>query len=111
LFVCEKKLKIFNFLGGSSKNWQQIELEIPDVPNNKFQVIFEGQTNSLILTTVNLGVDDVTIRTGKCRKNPGDCDFESTGFCSWINAVDDEFDWILQKGATPSIGTGPSVDQ
>ena len=54
------------------------------------------------------GIDDVSIKSGKCRKNPGDCDFENKAeeLCSWSNDLKADFDWLLQQGATPSIGTG-----
>ncbi|KAH3887722.1 hypothetical protein DPMN_011741 [Dreissena polymorpha] len=40
----------------------------------------------------------------------GRCDF-SFGICFlWRNDVDDDFDWTLAKGSTPTLGTGPSVD-
>lgn len=57
------------------------------------------------------GIDDVSVRTGQCRKNPGDCSFEEGGFCSWSNVANDDFDWLLHQGSTPSWDTGPSVDQ
>ncbi|XP_077978864.1 MAM and LDL-receptor class A domain-containing protein 1-like [Glandiceps talaboti] len=37
------------------------------------------------------------------------CDLE-IGFCNWIQGEDDDFDWTLNKGDTPSPGTGPSMD-
>ena len=57
------------------------------------------------------GIDDVSVRTGQCRKNQGDCSFEEGGFCSWSNVANDDFDWLLHQGSTPSWDTGPSVDQ
>lgn len=42
--------------------------------------------------------------------HPGRCDF-SVSICNfWSNDIDDDFDWTLHKGITPSLGTGPSVD-
>ncbi|XP_041367445.1 MAM and LDL-receptor class A domain-containing protein 2-like [Gigantopelta aegis] len=42
---------------------------------------------------------------------PGRCDFEPT-FCgsSWQQEINDDFDWILHSGTTPTPGTGPSID-
>ncbi|CAF1942585.1 unnamed protein product [Rotaria magnacalcarata] len=40
------------------------------------------------------------------------CTFEED-FCNWINeqnGVFDDFDWLLNSGATPSAETGPSID-
>ena len=41
---------------------------------------------------------------------PTTCDFEK-GYCKWTNAqVGDHYDWIRNKGNTPSKLTGPSTD-
>ena len=42
---------------------------------------------------------------------PGFNDFED-GLYSWTNdqSPDDDFDWIIGSGGTPSYGTGPSMD-
>ncbi|XP_065844379.1 MAM and LDL-receptor class A domain-containing protein 2-like isoform X2 [Oscarella lobularis] len=39
----------------------------------------------------------------------GDCTFE-TGVCFWKNVTCDDDDWLIHKGRTPSLDTGPSVD-
>lgn len=39
----------------------------------------------------------------------GYCNFEKD-FCGWTNSVTDQFDWIRNKGATGSSGTGPTND-
>ncbi|XP_071828952.1 scavenger receptor cysteine-rich type 1 protein M130-like isoform X6 [Apostichopus japonicus] len=38
-----------------------------------------------------------------------DCDFE-TGFCSYSQSYDDQFDWTRRTGSTPSTSTGPYSD-
>lgn len=39
------------------------------------------------------------------------CSFEgSTGFCDWQQDTDDELDWELGQGGTPSYSTGPKRD-
>ena len=41
---------------------------------------------------------------------PPTCNFEN-GYCKWTNAqVGDHYDWIRNKGKTPSKFTGPSTD-
>lgn len=41
---------------------------------------------------------------------PSTCNFEK-GYCKWVNAqVGDHYDWIRNKGPTPSKFTGPSTD-
>ena len=57
-----------------------------------------------------MGIDDFAIKKGACRKHPGDCSFEGEGLCSWYNLKNDDFDWLLHQGPTPSTSTGPSVD-
>jgi len=39
----------------------------------------------------------------------GNCSFPGT-FCEWKNDQDDDFDWEIGKGLTPSINTGPGRD-
>lgn len=51
------------------------------------------------------------IKKGKCRKHPGDCDFDEPGFCGWSNSKNDDFDWLLHQGTTFTRDTGPSYDQ
>ncbi|XP_068678144.1 MAM and LDL-receptor class A domain-containing protein 1-like isoform X2 [Montipora foliosa] len=40
----------------------------------------------------------------------GDCNFDGRSFCAWHQVDNDNFDWTLMKGRTPSIGTGPQSD-
>ena len=38
------------------------------------------------------------------------CDFENDR-CTWTNTrMEDDFDWIIGKGYTPSGSTGPNAD-
>nr|XP_022294016.1 MAM and LDL-receptor class A domain-containing protein 1-like [Crassostrea virginica] len=37
------------------------------------------------------------------------CNFEY-GLCDWTQLTDDDLDWTLRKGPTPSASTGPSKD-
>lgn len=58
-----------------------------------------------------LAIDDVSNLEGECPDSDV-CTFEED-LCSWLNAqngVLDEFDWLRNSGATPSIGTGPDID-
>lgn len=48
-----------------------------------------------------------------CTAAPTACNISCTfdvDFCGWEQAVDDNFDWIRNKGPTPSPNTGPSYD-
>ena len=66
----------------------------------------------MIIEYTDVAIDDIFNQEGEC-PNSNDCTFED-GLCGWTNAPDgimDEFDWLIGLGSTPSIGTGPSVDQ
>lgn len=60
----------------------------------------------------NIGIDDVSIRKGACRKHPGDCSFESDGLCSWENDEDfADFDWVMHQPSSSIFENGPLIDQ
>ncbi|XP_038071818.1 MAM and LDL-receptor class A domain-containing protein 1-like [Patiria miniata] len=42
--------------------------------------------------------------------SPFDCDFDNSDFCQYVNSANDDFDWALGSGGTPSPETGPSAD-
>ena len=42
--------------------------------------------------------------------SPWDCTFEGGDLCSWSQGTNDDFDWTIQTGSTPTIGTGPPAD-
>ncbi|XP_060950156.1 MAM and LDL-receptor class A domain-containing protein 1 [Limanda limanda] len=44
-----------------------------------------------------------------CKGFSGRCSFEFD-LCSWRQCRQDDFDWLLKAGRTPTIGTGPSSD-
>lgn len=55
-------------------------------------------------------MDDIEIRDGEC-PHYADCDFEDDDFCLWEKVYDKaNIQWIINNGATPTFGTGPSVD-
>lgn len=37
------------------------------------------------------------------------CNFD-TNFCGWTQDISEQFDWLRNKGSTPTVGTGPTVD-
>lgn len=39
----------------------------------------------------------------------GRCNFEFD-LCSWRQCQEDDFDWLIKAGSTPTVGTGPSND-
>ena len=76
-----------------------------------------------------MAIDDVTILNTACNAIPPsttpkpsvittpspypqtalDCNFER-GTCAWIQDTHDDFNWLLHRGSTGSIGTGPVSD-
>ncbi|XP_061122045.1 MAM and LDL-receptor class A domain-containing protein 1 isoform X2 [Syngnathus typhle] len=44
-----------------------------------------------------------------CKAFTGRCDFEFD-LCSWRQSSDDDFDWQIKAGGTPTLGMGPSTD-
>ena len=38
------------------------------------------------------------------------CNFDQGSLCSFTNGRNDDFDWTIRRGSTPSIGTGPTSD-
>ena len=60
-------------------------------------------SNSQVEVDVTLTVIDAGINTFPYAES-----FE-TGFGNWIQSQDDDFDWTLNQGSTPSSGTGPSA--
>ncbi|XP_044196224.1 MAM and LDL-receptor class A domain-containing protein 1 isoform X2 [Thunnus albacares] len=44
-----------------------------------------------------------------CKGFSGRCSFEFD-LCSWLQCRQDDFDWLIKAGSTPTVGTGPSSD-
>ncbi|XP_022622767.1 MAM and LDL-receptor class A domain-containing protein 1 [Seriola dumerili] len=44
-----------------------------------------------------------------CKGFSGRCSFEFD-LCSWRQCRQDDFDWLIKAGSTPTVGTGPSSD-
>ncbi|KAM4605935.1 MAM and LDL-receptor class A domain-containing protein 1 [Polymixia lowei] len=44
-----------------------------------------------------------------CKGFSGCCNFEFD-LCSWRQCRQDDFNWVIKAGSTPTVGTGPSTD-
>ena len=58
-----------------------------------------------------IAIDSVSIRPGDCDDEidlPWSCDFDNSDLCQMQQSDDDEFDYIRQRGSTPTSSTGPS---
>ena len=91
-----------------------------------YEVIFEGVYGGNY--TGDIAIDDLAVTPTPCygitttstppttMTSPAsypptsvDCDFESA-VCNWRQDSQDQFDWVVQSGQTPSAGTGPTAD-
>ncbi|XP_055449902.1 MAM and LDL-receptor class A domain-containing protein 1 isoform X1 [Psammomys obesus] len=55
-------------------------------------------------------VDDCGDRTDETGCAPDlQCDFEN-GICNWKQSMEDEFNWTIYQGSTPTLNTGPMKD-
>nr|XP_054757011.1 MAM and LDL-receptor class A domain-containing protein 1-like [Lytechinus pictus] len=67
-----------------------------------------------------IAIDDILVVQGTCDVLPPEadpnqvgqgisCSFDGT-ICTWTQDINDQFDWLLASGSTPSVDTGPSGD-
>lgn len=49
-----------------------------------------------------------TITTTRLPSNPIDCDFDQSNKCYWGDDLTGQFNWIVNRGPTPTLFTGPS---
>ena len=75
---------------------------------NPFRIGFEIITGYLRQGLVSL--DDYSIRAGQCGFRADECTFDDGSLCSWTNAAGNQFDWLVIKGSTPTLDTGPDND-
>jgi len=57
-----------------------------------------------------VALDDYSLKEGQCSFQSNECTFDDGTLCSWTNAKDNTFDWLLHTGSTPTISTGPDGD-
>ncbi|EDO47787.1 predicted protein [Nematostella vectensis] len=74
----------------------------------QMKVVFEGVRG--FSYQGDIALDDIRLKDGACNQ-PAYCDFEKDDWCTWTNdKAEDDFDWIVGSGGTPSGYTGPSTD-
>ncbi|XP_046355169.2 collagen alpha-1(XXVII) chain-like [Haliotis rufescens] len=75
-----------------------------------FQQVLKGDagTYSCVGPDGILGYNSKSVKIVVGKIYEYDCDFESP--CSWKDETTDTLDWTMNKGGTPSVGTGPSND-
>lgn len=103
---------IWTLSGNQGTEWHEA---VVDIGGACYQIIFEGITGSSYQSDI--AIDDIYFGKGTCCQlrhrtfdagRVGNCSFER-GFCEWINDQNDNFDWQLIEGATPSEQTGPTA--
>ncbi|XP_038071819.1 MAM and LDL-receptor class A domain-containing protein 1-like [Patiria miniata] len=96
--------------GTSGNKWFDASIDID--PGVEFQVSFVGECGSDF--TSDIAIDDISVHEEKCRPTVPlmdlKCDFDSYNLCRFNNSQNDDFDWTLDNGGTPSSGTGPNAD-
>lgn len=59
--------------------------------------------------TNDIAIDDISFVNCAGTAPNISCNFDS-GLCNWVQAVNDDFQWTVNKGTTRTSGTGPSRD-
>ncbi|CAF0847412.1 unnamed protein product, partial [Rotaria sordida] len=86
--------------------WNKGEVTVATM--NDIRIVFEIITGYSRQGFV--AIDDYTYKQGECSLRLNECTFDDNTLCSWTNAANNQFDWILHKGTTPSTITGPVGD-
>ena len=120
----QNKTLIWTVSGDQGNIWRQAQAQVS--VNETYEVIFEGVLGGN--NTGDIAIDDIVASITQCRgltttvttptvvTSPAtyphtsiDCDFESAT-CNWQQDTNDQLDWNLQSGETPTAATGPSAD-
>ncbi|XP_022098207.1 MAM and LDL-receptor class A domain-containing protein 1-like isoform X2 [Acanthaster planci] len=96
--------------GDSGDFWQEASINV--CLRSEFQITFVGECGRS--PTSDIAIDDIIVLEHQCDSTVPlsalNCNFDSGTFCSYNNSQNDDFDWILNSGSTPSYGTGPTAD-
>ncbi|XP_071504491.1 MAM and LDL-receptor class A domain-containing protein 1-like [Diadema antillarum] len=115
-------IEIWSKAGEQGNAWLLAEVDTTAGSYHKFT--FEGVDG--LNYAGDIAIDDIEYRENACdyvappttpaptptpyQFSPWDCTFEDQTLCSWTQGTNDDFDWQLQSGSTPSVGTGPPAD-
>ncbi|XP_073258031.1 MAM and LDL-receptor class A domain-containing protein 1-like [Porites lutea] len=103
---------LWTMSGHQGTEWHEA---LVDIGGACYQILFEGVVGPSYLSDI--AVDDIYLTKGTCchlRQEKfdagliGNCTFDE-GVCEWRNDHNDDFDWQLIEGATPSRETGPTA--
>ncbi|KAJ8050465.1 MAM and LDL-receptor class A domain-containing protein 2 [Holothuria leucospilota] len=105
----------FSVSGDQGNQWNQGTLTIGPRAVGQYAIRFEATPGSGFGnpdSTADIAIDDITFVD--CSSSVDvNCDFGPRGaktMCAWQQVTDDEFDWKLDWGDTPSYFTGPKFD-
>nr|CBN82054.1 MAM and LDL-receptor class A domain-containing protein [Dicentrarchus labrax] len=114
--------EVWSQTGNQGNKWRRGEVFLG--LSNNFQVVFRAKRGISYMGDV--VIDDVsflhcspplpsdqpcTPEQYACANEgfSGRCSFEFD-LCSWRQSREDNFDWLIKAGSTPTVGTGPSTD-
>ncbi|AWP20537.1 putative MAM and LDL-receptor class A domain-containing protein 1 [Scophthalmus maximus] len=113
---------VWSQTGNQGNKWRRGEVFLG--LSNNFQLLFRAKRGISYMGDV--VIDDVsfidctpplpsdqpcTLEQYACANEgfSGRCNFEFD-LCSWRQCRQDDFDWLIKAGSTPTVGTGPSSD-
>ncbi len=102
---------IWSLSGDQGNNWDNAQVSLAAyASSSSLKLRFKGTTASSF--TSDIAIDAVSVRAAASSCTlintfPYAEGFEN-GFGSWIQDINDDFDWTNYNGATPSTGTGPT---
>ncbi|CAB3988406.1 MAM and LDL-receptor class A domain-containing 2, partial [Paramuricea clavata] len=94
--------KIFSKSGNQGNRW--VGVETPILQFGRYMVKFEGVRGRDYQGDI--AIDEISFTPGSCSAN---CNFDNGDTCSYQNGAG-QFNWTVNRGPTPSRGTGPSSD-
>ncbi|XP_035827621.1 MAM and LDL-receptor class A domain-containing protein 1-like [Aplysia californica] len=119
--VISSEVTVWELSGGSGNQWLQGQANISkSLTLEPWMIILEGVAGSSYQGDI--AIDDTEIISGTCKTKPADaepvvdahksvnCDFENGTTCGWTPHGYGSSKWEVKRGATGSIGTGPSKD-
>ncbi|GFN85250.1 MAM and LDL-receptor class a domain-containing protein 2-like [Plakobranchus ocellatus] len=102
----EQGSTVWSMHGDRGDQWRLAQATVKR--SSPYQIVFEGTVGANYSSDI--GLDDIRISPGAC-PHPVSCDFE-TGFCTFVNSLNNDADWILNSPRTGTAFSGvtPGVD-
>ncbi|XP_066300034.1 MAM and LDL-receptor class A domain-containing protein 1-like [Branchiostoma lanceolatum] len=94
---------LWRLTNNQGDQWSDGQVEFTSL--DSYRIVFEAVRG--LSHTGDIAIDDITFEDNGST-GTFDCDFDAD-MCGWVQATDDEFDWIRQNGGTGSTNTGPTV--